>query len=215
MSDSRHIPTTSSDEVLRWPGRLVTVDALQQEMNGHRELSLLPSTIITPLANDWLQQRRIRIRQRQSSEQLVSGWGWVQERNWSIVPCAVAMLKRNGHPMQELPACQEDIPLWAKEVAAVIAAGQCVGGVVFTREAGLFACIANKLPGLRAVVVNSVLEAARAMLTIGANLLVVPMPGRTFFEVRQILNEAVSGQRPTCPDNLAHTLRELDGHAHC
>jgi hypothetical protein len=42
---------------------------------------------------------------------------------------------------------------------------------------------------------------------------VVEMPGRTFFEVRQILRTLL-GNGTTCPDGVACTLRELDGHAH-
>jgi hypothetical protein len=38
------------------------------------------------------------------------------------------------------------------------------------------------------------------------------MPGRTFFEIRQILRTLI-GTR-LCPEGVACTLRELDGHAH-
>ena len=91
--------------------------------------------------------------------------------------------------------------------------GDCLGGVIFCGDPGLVCCVANKLAGLRAVPVATVAQAARATLTLGANLLVVEMPGRTFFEVRQVLRtlcEAAGG----CPDGVACTLRELDGHAH-
>ena len=40
--------------------------------------------------------------------------------------------------------------------------------------------------------VATVAQAARATLTLGANLLVVEMPGRTFFEVRQMLRTAAA-----------------------
>jgi hypothetical protein len=39
------------------------------------------------------------------------------------------------------------------------------------------------------------------------------MPGRTFFEVRQMLRMLLEGSR-VCPDGVACTLTELDGHAH-
>jgi hypothetical protein len=84
---------------------------------------------------------------------------------------------------------------------------------LFCADPGLACCVANKLPGLRAVAVTTVAQAARATLALAANLLVVEMPGRTFFEVRQILR-TLSGSTTSCPDGVACTLRELDGHAH-
>ena len=64
------------------------------------------------------------------------------------------------------------------------------------------------------VAVATVGQAARATLTLAANLLAVEMPGRTFFEVRQILRTLYAPAPPACPDGVACTLRELDGHAH-
>jgi hypothetical protein len=52
------------------------------------------------------------------------------------------------------------------------------------------------------------------MTTVGANMLAVEMPGRTFFEIKQMLRLLGTGAKPCCPDGVACTLRELDGHAH-
>jgi len=60
----------------------------------------------------------------------------------------------------------------------------------------------------------TVAQAARAALTLGTNLAAVEMPGRTFFEVRQILRTLCLPGAAACPDGVALTLRELDGHAH-
>ena len=87
------------------------------------------------------------------------------------------------------------------------------GGVVFCHDPGLVCCVANKVPGLRAAAVTTVAQAARATLTLGANLLAVEMPGRTYFEMRQILRLLCDGRRPV-RHGVACTLQELDGHAH-
>ena len=81
------------------------------------------------------------------------------------------------------------------------------------QPAGLACCVANKVPGLRAVPVTTLQQAARATLNLAANLLVVEMPGRTFFEIRQTLRTLINLTHP-CPDGVACTLTELDGHAH-
>jgi hypothetical protein len=72
--------------------------------------------------------------------------------------------------------------------------------------------VAIKVKGVRAAHVLNAQQAARAFLTLGANLLAVEMPGRTFFEIRQIVRCLVKPS--ACPESVACVLQELDGHAH-
>jgi hypothetical protein len=51
-------------------------------------------------------------------------------------------------------------------------------------------------------------------LALGANLIAVEVPGRTFFEVRQIVRTLCQAGTPVCPAGVSCTLTELDGHAH-
>jgi ribose 5-phosphate isomerase RpiB len=141
-------------------------------------------------------------------------WGYGQDRPHAMVQCAVEALRRRGMPIRDLPAANGELPCrWAKSVAECMATGECAGGVLFCDDPGVVCCVANKVPGLRAAAVTTVHQAARATLTLGANLLVVEMPGRTFFEIRQIL-QTLYVASPACPDGLACTLEELEGHAH-
>jgi ribose 5-phosphate isomerase RpiB len=141
-------------------------------------------------------------------------WGYGEDRSYPMVRAAVTALTRDRLPLRDL-SCPPGDPhcAWARAVAECLARGECHGGVLFCQDPGLVACIANKVPGLRAVPVTTVGQAARATLTLAANLLIVEMPGRTYFEVRQILRTLV-GNGKACPDGVACTLRELDGHAH-
>jgi hypothetical protein len=132
-----------------------------------------------------------------------------------MVECAVRAVRREGLVVREWPAPGRELTCrWARAVAECVAAGECSGGVLFCADPGLVCCVANKVPGLRAAAVATVQQAARATLSLAANLLVVEMPGRTFFELRQILRTLCVARRPLCPDGVACTLRELDGHAH-
>jgi hypothetical protein len=143
-----------------------------------------------------------------------SAAGYARDRAYPPVGLAVLALRREGLPVQELADTASDPPCrWAHAVSASVARGDCRGAVVFCEDPGLFCCVANKVPGVRAVAVTTVAQAARATRTLGANLLAVEMPGRTYFEVRQILR-AVCGHAGACPEVVAGTLRELDGHAH-
>jgi ribose 5-phosphate isomerase RpiB len=141
-------------------------------------------------------------------------WGHGQDRPYPMIGAALQAVRREGIPVTELPAANGSAAGWARAVAQCVADGTCCGGVVFCEDPGLLCCVANKVVGLRAVPVTTVAQAARATLTLGANLLAVEMPGRTFFEMRQIIRILCCGDGPNCPAVVAGLLQELDGHAH-
>jgi hypothetical protein len=142
-------------------------------------------------------------------------WGYAAEWSDPMVLCAVRSLGRAGLTIKELTGAGNETPCrWAWELAKCVASGECAGGVVFCRDPGLACCVANKLPGLRAVPIAAISQAVRALGTLGANFLAVDLPGRTFFEIKHILTMCCSGGQHACPPEVGCTLRELDGHAH-
>jgi ribose 5-phosphate isomerase RpiB len=200
---------------LHWPGRVLAEEDLRRNLNGHRAVILAPGAVVTPSAREHLHRSGVRLDRPESS--LPTGtptWGYAQDRQYPFVGPAVVALVRDGLCVIELPCAATDLPChWSHAVAACMARGDCRGGAVFCEDPGLVCCVANKVPGIRAVAVTTVSQAARATRTLNANLLAVEMPGRTYFEVRQILR-TLCASATTCPDDVAHTLRELDGHAH-
>lgn len=206
---------SSNGDVLYWNSRVVSAEALRRSLRGHREILVPARAVITPLAQEELRSRGVRVVSRLAEAQSNSGktvrWGVGQDRQQPLVRTAVQALQREGIELQPLPQGQEPAE-WARAVAECVARGACCGGVVFCRDPGLVCCVANKLPGLRAVAVSTVTQAAQAALSVGANLLAVEMPGRTYFEVRQILRLCCAGA-PCFPAGLAAFLRELEHHA--
>jgi hypothetical protein len=173
----------------------VTAQALERKLNGHRRIQLPPRAIVTPLAVEHLRDNGIQVDREEQQAQLgrITHWGYTQDREHPLIASAVQSLSRDGMALQDLPPLKNnEVGNWAREVAACVAAGQCCGGVVFCTDPGLFCCVTNKVPGLRAVAVGTVLQ----------------------FEIRQILRLLCSGTDPRCPEPVACTLRELDGHAH-
>jgi hypothetical protein len=197
-------------QVLSWPKRLLSADDLRCHLNGQRELQLLPHTVVTPLAADELRARGVRITKHTpvpvTSKQPSSAWGYTQERPDALVAAAVQGLEREGISLVSLPFSMHDI-------ASQITRSDCLGAVHFCGDPALVCCIANKHSGLRAAAVLTVAHAQRARTSLGANLFAVEMPGRTFFELRQILR-TIATAPAACPVTLADTLKELDGHAH-
>lgn len=199
---------------LAWPRRVLSLDDLRRNLNGHRELLLNRDTVVTPLAEEELRTNGVRIARQQPAVSTPGAtWGHGQDRPYPMVQSAIQALAREGLALRQWPEMRSLPCRWALEVAECVASGGCAGGVLFCSDPGLACCVANKVPGLRAVPVCTVQQAARATLGLAANLLVVEMPGRTFFEVRQILRTLIDGSR-RCPDGVACTLTELDGYAH-
>ncbi len=205
------------DGVLRWPGRVVAAEELRRRLNGHRELLLPPRTVVTPLALEELRALGVHVRREEepAAQPGALPWGYGQDRAHALVQSAARAVQRDGLALQELAAAtQTPAAGWARAVAERVARGDCQGGVLFCDNPALVCCVANKVAGLRAAAVATIAQAAQALATFAPNLVAVPMPGRTFFEIRQILRTFCQVGLPRCPDGAACTLRELDGHAH-
>jgi ribose/galactose isomerase len=142
------------------------------------------------------------------------GWGYaVEGRPSMMLQVALSAAQRNGNSPQPLPECNGEPCGWVRQVAECLRSGQCRTAVLFCQDAGLACCVANKVPGVRAAVVWTVPQAAQALVRLGANLLVVEMAGRTFFECKELLRLCCDGAA-ACPPGVACVLQELDGHAH-
>ncbi len=205
---------SDNGRALRWTGRVLAFDDVRRRVNGHGELILSPTTIVTPLAEEQLREQGVRIvRDAAKPQAATATWGVAQERAHPLIDSAVRSLERDGVALRPLPACDGPECRWAQALGVCVQRGECCGGVIFCGDPGLVCCVANKTTGVRAVPVTTVSQAARATLTLGANVLAVEMPRRTFFEIRQILR-TLCLTAATCPPDVAATLRELDGHAH-
>lgn len=208
--------TNGVADVLRWPRRVLAADDLRRALQGHREVLVSREAVVTPLAIEELRSKGVGIiRESATPATTERTWGQTQERPFPLVQSAIQAVQREGVQVTELPKNGgASVDHWARAVAECVARGECCGGVIFCVDPGLVCCVANKLAGLRAVPVVTVGQAARATLTLGANLLAVEMPGRTFFEIRQVLRLLCGCDGPNCPPGVEATLRELENHAH-
>jgi hypothetical protein len=201
---------------LHLPGRVLAAEDLRRSLNGHRRIVVQPSTVITPLASEQLRSNGVEIAHEDEVAQTAPiRIGVAQDRPYPLVGSALTALARERLPLRELPASGEGLLCqWARQLGECLVGGECQAGVVFSQDPCLVCCVINKLPGLRAAAVTTVEQASRATLTLGANLLAVEMPGRTFYEVRQIIRGLCQTGQQYCPPGVACTLQELDGHAH-
>lgn len=198
---------------LRWMNRVLSVEDLRGNLNGQGEIIVAPHTVVTPMALDQLKACGVRIvRQDQQKPAPVSGsgaWGIAQEKPDALVTSAVRSLEREGLRFKSLASRGEQEPCrWARALAECVKSGEFAGGVGFACDPGLICCVANKVKGLRAVAVCSVNQATRAVAGLAANLIIVEMPGRTLFELKQILKRVCCGD--VCPPETIAVLQELE-----
>jgi hypothetical protein len=139
------------------------------------------------------------------------GWAYAVEGKPTTM-LDIALRSYRNQPLR-LPDCQGETCTWVRDLAACLADGECRVAVLFCADPCLACCVANKVPGVRAAAVDSVSQAMRALRNVGANLLVVEMAGRTYYECRELLR-LCQEQASACPPGLACVLQELDGHAH-
>lgn len=212
MSSSGQV-VASDGKVLSWPKRLLSADDLRLHLHGQRELVLLPRTIVTPLAADELRARGIRVTWQSvmtapPAAASPATWGYVEEKQDPLVAAALRALERDGITIPALG------PGPIREVLRRVAGGQPSGAIVFSASPALVCCIANKHAGLRAAAVLGPAQVGRLRMGLAPNFYAIEMPGRTYFELRQILRMIAATPPGPCPAELAATLKELDSHAH-
>lgn len=197
---------------LVWSARLLTWEALRAQLNGQRTLVVSPHTLVTPLVVDELRARGIalsragEIAPMERTTQARAEIGYAQEKPDPIVSGAIAALAREGITLAEWKPTGKDLAAWSWSLGLLAKQGR---GLVFASDAALVCCVAGKVAGVRPAMVLSVSQAARSLKVFAANLLAVEMPGRTFFEVKQIARLLAAGVAST-PPHIAKVLGELD-----
>ena len=136
----------------------------------------------------------------------------LQRRPPLMLELALETLRREGLAFIDLPPCGAEQCAWVRAVAECLKRGQCSRAVIFCGETDVAGCVTNKIPGVRAATVTGVAQAERAILGLGANVLIVDPADRTFFEFKEILR--LGAADVACPPGVAFVLQELDGHAH-
>jgi ribose 5-phosphate isomerase RpiB len=200
-------------QVLCWPGRVLSEEDVRRYLTSQAEVLLAPGTVVTPLALDRLKQARVRIRRDAVTNEsnARNSWSIAQEKPYPLVQAALGQLAREGLSFVAVTVDGEFAEC-VRKLAQAVARREWHGSVIFCSDAALAACIANKSSGIRAAVPATPAQAKRVRETLSANVVAVEMPGRTMFEICQIVREATRGG--ACPENVAKILTELDGHAH-
>jgi hypothetical protein len=205
--------------VLCWPGRLLSEEDLRRHWASQVELVLGPRTIVTPLAWDWLKARKVHVRRDEPSSQKAAApssdaaWGYASASTAKEVAAAARALALDGRKLRRIELASGPLPGQVRGLAKTVVAGDPQGICLFCEEPGIVACLANKTSGVRAANPASFAHLASLQKLLGPNFYAIGVPGRTYFELRQLLRRATD-VAPACPESLRPALTELDGHAH-
>jgi hypothetical protein len=122
----------------------------------------------------------------------------VQDRLYPLVQLALAMLRREGLIATTFDASGDDSGAW---IVPIVESGRTCA--IFCEKPELIACLANRQRA-RAASVTTLAQAERAVTTLGANLLTIEMPGRTFYEIKAMIR--LLAQPRSCPEEVKEIL---------
>jgi hypothetical protein len=166
-------------------GRLLAVRHVEALAPGQREVRVAPGTVVTPLARDLLKQRGIVLRPVADGDEggdrfrSRGEWGFAIED--ATAPGALAALRR-----ALLVEAWSELDGTPGEAARWVAAAPDRGAMVVTDDAPVAVWRACQVAGVRAAAASDADAVARAVGTLGLNLLVVEPLGKSISWIRQL-----------------------------
>lgn len=182
---------------------VITADLLENSVRPGQALRIGRTSILTPSARDWLNSKRTAW-SRQERSTGANGSKSASRAQWQIILQTVTPSVRALH--EGLRRLSEGwkieivgLPLEAAALATSrISTAECDGVVIFTEQAELIACKANRNDRVRAAVIQNSKQWEQVMQTLSANVVCISPIGRTFIELRNLLRDC-AGTKPKAP----------------
>jgi hypothetical protein len=196
-------PAESKSNVVEILSPVITADMLDVMVNAGQGLRIGRTSILTPSARDWLNSKRTtwsRLDRHSSQQAAVGG----QRVRWQIILQTVTPTVKALHDGIRRLADGWKIELVGQPLEAATLAtnlvntAECDGVVVFTEQAELIACRANRNDRVRAAVVHGPKQWEQVMRTLSANVVCINPVGKTFIELRNLLRDC-SSNKPRPP----------------
>lgn len=196
-------PTGAAAEpgTLRLEARLITQADLASKLYGVRRLEVLPRTVVTPAAMDWLREREVRLVRTAQQGAAPSG-------GRAPVPLASAGgetdLKRlaASAKQQNLPTTVLNTPADQLTLALGERLADSGSALVISDRPHAVACQLNRRGSLRAAVVDSAEEWARLVEQFDPNVAVWGpgrVPGRQALDLlRELVRRQPAASQPGC-----------------
>ncbi|MFZ5831506.1 MAG: hypothetical protein ACOY3P_15590 [Planctomycetota bacterium] len=192
-------------------GRLVTLADLDGRLERARTVLVSPGAVVTPAVRDELERRRIRLgvaapaapeavdSEQKENLRLVL---FVHARA-AAVDTATGLLAPLG--LQLVPAEGACVIAAVDRLAEEVTQAKTVALLV-TRYGAAASCLANRKPGLRAIVAHDAEAVARDARMVGANLLIVDPAGLGLHRLRKAVAEFTRDGIATVPETFRKQL---------
>jgi len=198
-------PSNDADELVVC-SRVVSLAQIGDWLGHIRRLVVRPDAVVTPAARDALADRNIALVTGPTDGSAATAASRVLLVAARTTYDAGALAETLGSEGIAIETQTSDCLIRVADLLAVRVRDGATLGVVLTPEVAAALCLANRLPGVRAVSAadpGAVTETARA---VGANVLVVDPRGKGLFPLKQVLS-AFCRQGPwPCPKVLQPRL---------
>jgi hypothetical protein len=200
-ADSRPAAATGQEanDSLVIPRRVVTLTDLPERSATVRRVIVPLGTVVTPAAQDELQKRKIKLvvgEPEDGAARAASTILMVAAAAYDPAPLA-GTLEREGFAVE--PRRMDCLIRATDQLAADLGAGSAMALLVTAYPAAAL-CLANRHPGVRAVLGTRADTVAGDAQSVGANLLVVDPGPLGFFALKQIASRFLRGGPRSCPE---------------
>lgn len=199
--------TIAAEGELRIGARVVSMADLPDRLAGVCRVVVPADAMVTPLVRDELQRKNIALvyeRPRSAARPAAGARLVLVTLGGSYDPAGlVRSLRADGLEVDS--HCADCLAAASDLVAAEVAGGGALGAVL-TRHAAVALCLANRLPGVRAVQAVDAAQAGAAAGSVGANVLVISPREMPPYQLGRVLRDFCrAGVRP-CPEELKGRL---------
>jgi hypothetical protein len=197
-------PANSGDLVV--DSRVVTLADVAGRLQSIRRVVVTPQAVVTPAVRDELRRRNVGLAHSAGNEmQPAGGLRLVMiAARTKFDPATLARaLGQDGVCVEQRSS--DCLIASTDQLAAEVVKPGTLGALV-TRHTAAGLCLANRHPGVRAVLGSDAPSATAAVAAVGANVLVVNPRAATAFQLRKMLGEFCRGGIRDCPEALKKRL---------
>jgi hypothetical protein len=200
----RNTETPARTAALSILDKVITGDLLKEKLQGQKSITVGPRAVLTPSAHDFLRSRGISWSREAAaatgSKPAGGKWRVIVSAAGGSVKQVVEELEQKGLPLDcELVGLPAEA---ARQAVSLLCRAEAVGAVALVAEPALVACLANRNDRVRAAEVSDLRALTAVRQQLGANLLCLNPNGKSYFELRNLLQACVTGGVPQPPSNL-------------
>jgi ribose 5-phosphate isomerase RpiB len=202
---------------------IFTARQLEEQLKRDGQVTLPYRARLTPLAQDWIRQRGIKIgysdvaapeKEKSKPAEVIgssSGGRWMW---WADGPCGPAkaalltVARETNLQTIEVGVDSKRIVEAVKVIADEVRNQRAQGGIMMVSTGALAMLYANRCPSLRAVLGTCLEAVEQGVRLVAANLLVIEHPYKTLQQTKTLLARFVRGRRELS-DDVVKQLSEL------